>query len=119
MRYYLGVALVKTKSRAGQARARAGAGRTGGQTGAVDARFWLATALEGMGEIAPAPSTIASRPAYRPLRWRRGKAMALAAGRAHQLRYACRVGAPCHRRRAVRGGDRTLDDATFAAMAGS
>ena len=57
MRYYLGVALVKTKEPAKGRRELelALAGRVE-QSGAVDARFWLATALEAMGDL-PAART--------------------------------------------------------------
>lgn len=55
MRYYLGVALVKTKEAEKGKRELelALAGRVE-QSGAVDARFWLATALEATGDLAAA-----------------------------------------------------------------
>ena len=55
MRYYLGVALVKTKEpeKGKRELELALAGRVE-QSGAVDARFWLATALEAMGDLAAA-----------------------------------------------------------------
>lgn len=55
MRYYLGVALVKTKEpdKGKRELELALAGRVE-QSGAVDARFWLATALEASGDVAAA-----------------------------------------------------------------
>lgn len=55
MRYYLGVALVKTKEpdKGKRELELALAGRVE-QSGAADARFWLATALEAMGDVAAA-----------------------------------------------------------------
>lgn len=57
MRYYLGVALVKTKEpdKGKRELELALAGRVE-QTGALDARFWLAAALEAMGDL-PAART--------------------------------------------------------------
>jgi tetratricopeptide (TPR) repeat protein len=55
MRYYLGVALVKTREpeKGKRELELALAGRVE-QSGAVDARFWLATALEAMGDLTAA-----------------------------------------------------------------
>jgi hypothetical protein len=55
MRYYLGVALVKTREpeKGKRELELALAGRVE-QSGSVDARFWLATALEAMGDLAAA-----------------------------------------------------------------
>lgn len=83
MRYYLGVALVKTKEAEKGKRELelALAGRVE-QAGAVDARFWLATALEALGDL-PAARTeydrFASAQPHHPLSVAaRRKSMALA-----------------------------------------
>lgn len=83
MRYYLGVALVKTREpeKGKRELELALAGRVE-QSGAVDARFWLATALEAMGDLAAARTEyerFASAQPTNPLSVAaRRKAMALA-----------------------------------------
>jgi tetratricopeptide (TPR) repeat protein len=83
MRYYLGVALVKTKEpdKGKRELELALAGRVE-QSGALDARFWLASALEGMGDLAAARTEydrFASAQPNHPLSVAaRRKAMALA-----------------------------------------
>jgi tetratricopeptide (TPR) repeat protein len=83
MRYYLGVALVKTKDpdKGRRELELALAGRVE-QSGAVDARFWLATALEASGDAATARTEyerFASAQPHHPLSVAaRRKAMALA-----------------------------------------
>ncbi len=83
MRYYLGVALVKTKEadKGKRELELALAGRVE-QSGAVDARFWLATALEAMGDLAAARTEYdrfaSAQPAHPLSVAARRKSMALA-----------------------------------------
>lgn len=83
MRYYLGVALVKTREpeKGKRELELALAGRVE-QSGAVDARFWLATALEAMGDLAGARTEYerfaSAQPAHPLSVAARRKSMALA-----------------------------------------